>query len=602
FVTPSYVAEVNGAEITQIDLNKAYRNRIGQLRQLLGSDYVPDDAATLKQQVLDALVDNQLLAQQALDAGYRVGNQGLVAQIHAMPAFSVGGKFNLDVYRARLRQAGYTPEGFENAIRQDLAVRQLRTGIAGSAIATGSEFNHFVALADEQRNVGYVTVSTDNYLKQAEPSQAEVEAYYKSHRQSFMTPDKVSIAYIELNADDIAGTIPVNEQVLRSLYQDKKGTFVQQEQRRAAHILIAPEGTTPEAEQKAKATAESVLEKIRNGGDFGKLAKKYSDDPGSAAKGGELGWIQSGELVKPFEKALFGADKVGAVMGPVKTQYGYHIIKLEGIRQPEQQSFEEVRDQLAADYRQQKAEDKFFKLGSQLSNLAFDNPNSLEPIHKALNLPIEKVSGVTRESGEGIAANAAVRDAAFSNEVYNNGKNHLVKLADTHVIVLRDIAHQPAELKPLAEVKPQIVKTLKHQAAAKQAEQVASHIAGQVQQGATLEAAVAAEGLKVQAPRFVDRSSQSVPQPILQAAFEADVPAASGKPSVGTVALDNGSQAVYVLTGMKPGNAETVTGQRKQMLVRRLVGSHAQADLAAYVADLRRQAEIDIQKDNIDNY
>ncbi|HET7587301.1 MAG TPA: SurA N-terminal domain-containing protein [Gammaproteobacteria bacterium] len=601
FVTPSYVAEVNGAEITQVDLNKAYRNRIEQLRQLFGSDYVPDDAATLKQQVLDALIDNNLLTQQAVDAGYRVGNQDLVAQIHAMPAFSVGGKFNLDVYRVRLRQAGYTPEGFEDAIRQDLAVRQLRAGIAGSAIATGSEFDHFVALADEQRKIAYVTVKADNYLSKAQPTEAEIEAFYQSHKQSFMTPEKVSIAYIELDAQDIAKQVSVNEQALRSLYQDKKDTFVKQEQRQAAHILIAPKGDGPDALQKAKATAESVLKKIQNGGDFGALAKKYSDDAGSAAKGGELGWVQRGELVEPFEKALFSANKAGAIVGPVKTQYGYHIIKLEGIRQPQQQSFEEVRDQLAADYRQQKAEDKFYKLGSQLSNLAFDHSDSLEPIHKALNLPIEQVKGVTRDSGEGIAANSAVRDAAFSNEVYKNGKNHLVKLGDTHVVVLRDVGHQPAELKPLAAVKPEIVKTLKRQAAAKQAEQVASRIAAQVKSGASLEAAATAEQLEVQAPEFVERNARDVPQPILKAAFLADAPADS-KADVGTVALKDGDQAVYVLAGVKPGDAAGVTDQQKTMLMRRLVGSHAQADLAAYVADLRRQADVDIQKDNIDNY
>ncbi|HET6724761.1 MAG TPA: SurA N-terminal domain-containing protein [Gammaproteobacteria bacterium] len=598
FITPSYVAEVNGADITINDFTKAREAQLERLHQLFGADYKADQAK-LNKQVLDSLIDNRLVTQQAMDAGYRVGDRQLVAQIHSMPAFLVGGQFQLSVYQVKLQQAGYTPQGFESLIRQDLAVKQLQTGIANSAIATDSEFSHFVALAKEQRNVGYVVVNASRYLDQTNPTKAEIESWYKGHKDAYMTPEKVAIAYIELDAQDIAKQIPLDDQALKSLYQDKKDTFVKQEQRQAAHILIAPKGKTPEAEQQAKAKAESILKKIQSGGDFAKLAKKYSDDAGSAKKGGELGWIQHGELVKPFEKALFGMDKVGAVAGPIKSQFGYHIIKLEGVRKPQQKSFEEVRDQLAKDYRQKKAEDKFYKLGDRLGNLAFDNQDSLEPIHKALKLPIQQVKGVTRDTGEGIASNPAVRDAAFSTSVFRNGRNHIVKLGKTHVIVLRDVDHEPAKLKPLSEVKDQIARTLKQRAAEKQAAQVAADIVAKAKQGASLKKA--AGDIKVEAPVWIARNATTVPRPILTAAFKADIPADS-KVSAGVVKLDSGDQAVYVVSGVKPGEPGSVTDALKKQMVSRLTGAHARADLAAYVADLRQRADIDIQKSNISNY
>ncbi|HET7570441.1 MAG TPA: SurA N-terminal domain-containing protein [Gammaproteobacteria bacterium] len=600
FFSPSYVAEVNGSDITPQDFSKAYQARYQQLQQMFGSSYKPNPA-TLKKQVLDGLIANQLMTQHALKAGYRVSDQELVAQIHQMPAFSVGGKFSVDVYRARLTQAGYTAQHFENLMRQDLAVQQLQQGLAMSAVATDAEFRQFVALSKEQRKVGYVTVKADQFLDQAHPTDAEVTAYYNNHKSEFMTPEQVSIAYIELDADKLAKNVPIKEAKLHELYQQQKQKFVQQAQRKAAHILIAPNGKGAKADAQAKAKAESILKKLHNGADFAKLAKKYSEDPGSAKNGGDLGWVQKGEMVAPFEKALFSIKKVGDVVGPVKSQYGYHIIKLEGVRKPHQQKFAEVRDQLAQEYRQKQAKDEFFKLGDKLSNLAFDHPDSLEPIHKALNLPIQKVDNVTRNSGKGIASNPKVRAAAFSDEAYKNGNNRLVKLADTHAVVLHDMNRQPAKLKPLSDVKADIVKTLKHKAAVKQAQAAADKIAAAVRKGESLEAAAKAAGLKAQPAKFIGRSGSDVPQPVVQAAFDAHAPAAS-QVEVGTVTLASGDQAVYALSAVKPGDPGSVSGTDKQMLVRRLAQRHAQADMAAYIANLRKHADIDIQQSNISNY
>lgn len=597
-IAPSYVAKVNGAKISQQDFTRAYQNQYQQLRNAMGPKFNPDETK-LKQQVLQGLIDNQLLTQHTLDAGYRIGDQVLVAKIHALPAFAVGGKFSVDVYRTLLEQNGYSPRQFESQYRNELSVDQLRSGIATSAITTGPEFDRYVALVKEQRKIGYLKVAASAYLDQVKPTDAEISSYYASHKQQFMTPEKVTIAYIELAADKLAQQVKVDDSKLRELYQSQKDKFVKQAQRKAAHILIAVHGKDQKADDAAKAKAESVLKKIRAGADFAKLAKQYSDDPGSAKQGGELGWIQRGELDKNFEDALFGMNKAGDVTGPVKTQYGYHIIKLEGIRKPRQETFAEARDALAQQYRQKQGEDEYYKLGDKLSNLAFDHPDSLKPIHDALKLPIKQVSGVTRDSGTGVAANPDVRDAAFSDEVLGQGNNHLVKLGEHHAVVLRDMDRQPAKLKPLAAVKADIVKALKQQGAAKQAQAVADKINAAIQSGKTLDAAAAAEHLKAEPAKFVGRSSTDLPAPLATAAFKAPPPAGANKPSAGTVALGNGDQAVYAVLDIKPGDPKAVTGIEKQLMIRQLVSLHAQADLAAYVEYLHSHADIDIEKNNI---
>jgi peptidyl-prolyl cis-trans isomerase D len=595
FISHSYVAEVNGADITQRDLNEAVQGRVRQLRQVHGQNYEPDDRAKLKKHVLDNLIGSRVLEQHALDAGYRVGDQQLLERIHSMHAFNVGGKFNVDVYRIKVKQAGYTPQGFENLTRRNMAVRQLQAGIGSSALVTQPQFDQFVALANEQRNLSYVTIEAKRYLGAIKPSNNAIAAYYNKHKQSFMKPATVKIAYIELDADKLGGSISVSDKKLHSLYGQKKGSLVKQAQRKAAHILISPKNDSAAALKKAKATANSVLKKIHHGGSFATLAKKYSDDPGSAKKGGELGWVGRGDLVKPFEKALFGIGKVGKVVGPVKSRYGFHIIKLEGIRKPRQKTFKEARAKLAKDYRAKKAKDKYFELGDKLGNLAFAHQGSLEPIHQALDLPIRHIDGVTRKGGKGIATNEKIRSAAFSSAVYDNGKNKVVQLADTHVVVLRDVDRKPASLKPLKEARPKIAKTLKQRAAAAKAKKVARRIVNKVDKGQKLDDA--AGDLKVHSPGWVKRGGSDVPAPITAAAFKS--PAQKGRSSAHVVGLQSGNQAVYTITGVKSGNPSSIKDDHRKMMKRRLARARATEVMAAYAADLRAKADVDVEKKNL---
>lgn len=414
-----------------------------------------------------------------------------------------------------------------------------------------------------------------------------------------MTPEKVTLSYVELDQAQLAENVKPTEADLQAAYQQQIESFKQQETRQAQHILIAVSGNDPKADAAAKAKAEDIVKQLKAGADFAKLAAKYSDDPGSAKNGGDLGWISRGMMVKPFEDALFGMKKVGDIVGPIRSKYGYHIIKLDGIRAGKTKPFSEVRAQLSAGYAQKKAEDEYYALGDQLANLAYEHPDSLDTVSKQLNLPVNTVADVTRDSGAGIAANAAVRKAAFSEGVLNQGLNsEPVQLGPNHVVVIRVKGHTPSEQKPLADVRSQILELLQQQQAENQAAQAAATVATAIRDGQSPVSVARKYGATLVLAKFVGRHDNSVPAPLLTAAFAAMQPTAK-VPVIEAVALGNGDQGVFVVSDVKPGDLAGMDKQQAQMTRRDLMRMNAQAEFAAYVANLRQHAKIKINRDNM---
>jgi peptidyl-prolyl cis-trans isomerase D len=475
----------------------------------------------------------------------------------------------------------------------------LQSGIQNSAFITEPELKRAVAIRDEQRQLAYLTIPAKNYIARAKVTDKEIAAYYKAHADQFMTAEKVSLDYVELDQAQLAKDIKPTEADLQAAYQQQIANFQQQETREAQHILIAVSGNDPKADAAAKAKAEDILKQLKAGADFGKLAAKYSDDPGSAKNGGDLGWVSKGEMVKPFEDALFGIKKVGDIVGPIRSKYGYHIIKLEGIRAGKTKPFSEVRAQLAAGYAQKKAEDEYYALGDQLANLAYEHPDSLDTVSKQLNLPINTVSDVTHDTGTGIAANPAVRKAAFSEGVLNQGLNsEPIQLGPNHVVVIRVKGHTPSEQKPLSEVRPEIAKLLQQQEAEKQASQVAADVMAALKAGQEPAKVARKYSAKLVPAKYVERHDNSVPAALLTAAFAAVHPDAK-RPVIESVALADGDQAVFILSDVKPGDLASMDKQHSQMSTRDLMRANGQAEFAAYLANLHQHAKIKINRDNM---
>ncbi|MBU6420814.1 MAG: SurA N-terminal domain-containing protein [Gammaproteobacteria bacterium] len=599
--TDTSVAKVNGTEISPQDFQRAYQQRYEQMQRLMGAAFKPGmiDEKQLRQQVLQQLVNEALLNQQAATQHYSIGNADLVAAVQQIPGFQVDGKFSTQAYQATLSANGLTPAGFEDRERQDLAVTQLQNAVMASAFATPQQLEINQQVQGEQREIGYLTVASGAYLKAAKVSDQQIEAYYQAHSALFMTPETLTLAYVELDEAQLAKSVSATEAQLQALYQQQLASFKQDEAREAQHILITVGGKSAKTDAAAEAKAEQILQQLKAGADFAALAKQYSDDAGSTANGGNLGWITRGTSDKSFEDALFAIAKVGELAGPVKLAGGYDIIKLDGIRAPSTKSFAEVRGQLLAEYQKKKADDDYFALGDQLANLAFEHPESLQAVSKQLNLPIQTVSGVTRDSGTGIAANAAVRQKAFSDEVLAQGNNSdPIQIGPNHVVVIRVQSHVPSEQKPLAQVRDQIAALLKQQQATRQAQQVAVQVQSALASGQTPAQVAVKYQLKFTAAKFVSRSDAGVPAPVLSAAFAAPPPA--GKtPETGVVALSGGDQAVYLLTAMKLGDVSGWSKDERLTQLQQLTRANAQAEFASYLATLRQHAKVKVNSANI---
>ena len=598
------VATVNGDEISPADFQRAYQGQYARLQQFYGPSFRPGmvDEKQLQQQVLDGLINETLLNQQVSKQHYSVGDQQLVDSIQKMQAFQVDGKFSAQAYSSALAASGMSPSEFEVRDRQSMEVGQVQSSIQDSAIATPGELAARIAARDQQREIAYIDVNTVYFLGAQQVSDADVAAYYKAHGDQFMTPDKITLAYVDLYEASLARQVPASDADLQAVYQQQIDSFKQGETRDARHILVAVSGKDPQADAAAKAKADDILKQLKAGGDFAKLAAKYSDDPGSAKAGGELGKVSRGIMVKPFEDALYAMQKPGDIAGPVKTQFGYHIMQLESISAAAQKPFAEVRAQLAADYQKKKADDQYFSLGDQLANLAYEHPDSLDTVSKQLNLPVQTVDDVTRDAGTGIGANADVRKAAFSEQVLGQGNNsEPIQLGPNHVVVVRVKGHVPNEAKPLDDVSSQIVSIIKQQRATEQASKLAINMSEAVKKGA--DPATVAKGngggVSYVKPVFVGRSQTGVPPQILAAAFQVADPTAAGR-AVQTVALDNGNQAVLLVTAVKPGDASSLKDQDRDKELRSLSREDGNAEFGAYLAYLRQQAKIKINAKNME--
>jgi peptidyl-prolyl cis-trans isomerase D len=561
------------------------------------------DEKQLQQQVLDQLINETLLNQQVAKQHYSVGDQQLVDSIQKIPGFQVAGKFSAQAYSSALAASGMSPAEFESRDRQGIEVGQVQDSIQASAITTPTEFAAEVAARDQQREIAYLDVSSVYLLGAQQVSDTDVAAYYKAHGQQFMTPEKVSLAYVDLDEATLAKQVAApTDADLQAIYQQQIDSFKQGETRTARHILIAVNGKDPQADAAAKAKAEDVLKQLKAGGDFAKLAAKYSDDPGSKNQGGDLGKVSRGVMVKPFEDALFAIAKPGDIVGPVRTQFGYHIIQLEGIDAGNIKTFSEVKAQLAADYSKKKVDDQYFTLGDQLANLAYEHPDSLDEVSKQLNLPIQTVDDVTQDYGTGIAVAPDVRKAAFSESVLGQGNNsEPIQLGTNHAVVIRVKGHVPSAPKSLDEVRSQIYSILKQQRATDAAAKLAVSLSQEMQKGtdpATL-AKQHGKGVSYVAPVYVGRSQEKVPAQILTAAFQAPDPAVAGR-SVETVALDNGDQAVLLVTAMKPGDVGSLKDEDKAKQMQDLVRADGSAEFGAYLAYLRQQAKIKINTKNME--
>ncbi len=561
-------ARVNGEEIGLVEFQRAYRNQLLARQEEFRGELPAGLEEALKRNTLDTLVLNRALAQHVESAGYRVDSQQLVESIRGFAAFQVAGQFSRPAYEAALANEGLTPTAFEADQRQLLALRQLTRALAESAFYTPGEFRRLLALEGETRRIDYVWIDVRKLAAGVEVSDDDIQAYYEANPGLFQSPESADIEYVMLRLGDMARDFTPGEGDLRQAYDDDPGRFGTGEERRARHILVAVNAQRDDGA--AAALAGELAGQLADGGDFAALARQHSDDPGSAARGGDLGWAGQGTYVPPFEEALFALE-VGATSPPVRTEFGYHVIRLDEIRPGTQRPYEAVRDELAAELRTRKAQDEYYALAERMDDLALENPGSLDAIVVATGLEIQRINGFTRTGGGVLGGSPALVAAVFGDTVLRGGENTpMIELDEGRAVVARVSRHNPPALRPLAEVRDEVIARVKALRAANEARSRGDALLARVQAGEALDVAAAADGLQRIESGLLDRRSTQLPAEFLAAVFRAPRPKAGTEPVPQGLSLPDGSHAVFMLREAVPGQPEAlprdVRDQRKQGL------------------------------------
>ncbi|MBV7547897.1 SurA N-terminal domain-containing protein [Pseudomonas sp. PDM26] len=577
-------AKVNGDEISQNELSQAVDMQRRQLMQQLGKDFDASllDEKMLRESALKGLIDRKLLLQGAENSKFAFSEAALDQVILQTPEFQVDGKFSSERFDQVIRQLGYSRMQFRQMLAQEMLIGQLRAGLAGSGFVTDAQVLAFARLEKQTRDFASLNIKADPAAVKL--TDDEVKAYYDEHAKEFMTPDQVVIDYLELKKASFFDQVSVNDQDLQAAYQKEIANL--SEQRRAAHILIEVNDKTTEAQAKAK--IEEIQARLAKGEKFEALAKEFSQDPGSANNGGDLGYAGPGVYDPAFEKALYSLTQ-DQVSGPVRTDFGFHLIKLLGVEAPEVPTFASLKDKLTHALKTQQVEQRFVEASKQLEDASFEASDLAQPAQD-LKLTVQTSKPFGREGGEGIAANRAVITAAFSPEVLDEGANSAaIELDPETVVVLRAKEHlKPSQL-PLESVSAAIRVQLAKEHASADAKTKAEALIASLRDGKTpLDQAIDGQAWKV--TKAATRAQEGVDPAVLQALFRMAKPAAKDKPTFTSVTLADGSLMILRLNGVN--EAAAPTEEEKAQYRRYLASRIGQQDFAAYRKQLESQADI----------
>lgn len=592
----TYVAKVGKQEITQTD----FQDRMNQLRQQETAEQGDKfDSSVLqkpevKQQVLDGMIDQHLLLAATGDWGMRVSDKAVRDYIAAIPQFQLNGKFDPTTYRTFLEGQRKTPGMFESDIRSSLAAQLLPSAIADSTIISDAQVNQFLSLAAQRRDVRYIVLPKSTAVDQ-QVTDAQAQAYYKAHLADYMNPEQVSVKYLEVDAANLKLDATPDDSELQKRYESEKQRFVQPEQRLVSHILIdVPANATPAQQKAALAKAEKIAAEATPA-DFAALAGKESQDAGSKRQGGDLGWLEKGVTTPAFDSALFALDK-GQISKPVLSTDGYHVIWLRDIRAGASKPFAEVRDQLLKEVSSSERDRKYNEVAGKMSDETYQNPSSLEPAATALDLPIKTTALFSQAGGDGVAANAKVIAAAFSDDVLVQGNNSgLIDLGNDHSVVLHVDKHVPAAARPFAEVRADVDKRLLDERVATASKKAADTLLARVRQGTTMAAAAAEVGASVRTAMAAERNATDVPAPLLAQVFLMPHPAA-GKAEFAAVDMHDGSYALVALDKVQAGDLTAVTSEQRESLRQQMAQAYAVEATRELVDLLRAKTKIKYNK------
>lgn len=587
---PRYAAKVNGVEISAAEFEyavSAQKQRF--LKQFNGQ--LPIEENVLREQVLNQLINQRLFEVVTFDEGYRISDVVLGASIKQQ--FTVDGVFDRARLDAALARSGQSAQQYEMKMRNDLRNRQAQIALAGSVVIGENNVTRLAAIEQQQREIAVVTFSVDQFAGDYQPADADIQAYYEKNQSRFMVAEKIKVDYVELTADAIASDITLEEDKIVGIYDEYVTSVSNREERRASHILITI-GSDSKSSAAAKTKLATIKEKLNSGTSFAELAKEYSEDPGSAENGGDLDWVAAGDMVKPFEDALFAMNK-GDVSDVVETQFGLHLIKLADIRSETIQPFGIKRYEIEEELKREAVASLFYDLSENLANKAYENPDNLDAIIDSMDVKLQTTEYFSPQQGTGIAENEKVRNIAFSADILEQGLNSdVIEISPTHIVVIRLNEYFDATPIPLEQVQSQIVTSLKAESGFQKTLDTALTVKAELESGVSLESVVAA-GITLAQPVLVSRTdfAKVNDNALITAAFDMVSPN-DGETIVKEVTLPTGDVALVVLT--KVVTPEVIAEDAKALIKRELNQQVAVDEFSAVLSAIKAKADIEINR------
>ena len=580
------VASVADEVITQRELDQAIEL---QRRRLVGSgeediDPAELEDAKLRGPVLDSLIERKLLGQVAARSGFRVGDAMIDRIILDDESFQDNGTFSQERFQGILASNGLTTAYYRNLLREELLINQVLGGVATSDFSTEAEIREVARITQQSVDVRYLTVPLDTAGAPADVPAVRVAAYYEANKADFRTPETVALDYVELRIEDLYQK--VSEDDVKREYDARLADYKDAEERRAAHIMISSLD-----DDKAKARLLELRARLEKGEDFATVAREASEDVGSAQDGGDLGYSGGDAFPAEFEEALASLQS-GQVSQPLRTDSGWHLVKLLDVRAKEAPSLADLRPEIEAELQKKVAKPLFVEKSEQLADLTF-NSEGLAEAAKALGLSVKQSSAISRRGGEGVFSDSRVINAGFSEDVLKSGQNsEIIELEDGHAVVLRLREHQPERQQELADVEPAIRTLLVEALRRERAREKAGRVLAELSSGTALDAIAKRDTLQWQVALEHRRGAPDLPKELGDAVFTGSRTAdASGS---GTVVMPEGDVVVYQTSNFREGELARIPPEQQLQLRSMLAQSRGSAAAAHYRQRLRSLVDVQV--------
>ena len=581
------VITVNDTEITLFEYREEYSNKLVELQQVFG-DEVPEILdQTIKESATEDLILRALLLDYMSKNGYRVSPEYVVELITNNPGLQVGGIFDRQNYEAILASQGVSVEQFESDIRLQLQINQLRRGFIDSSFITPNEFRQFIELQMQKRIGQLLTINSADFIDEVAINADQIQLYFDNNQDLFQTDEEVDVEYLSLSLDDVAATVEYTEDDLRGYYEENLSRFITNEERKSRHILIAIDEDT---------TEEDALETILNAQErlisesFEAVAKEFSDDPGSADLGGDLGWAEPGLFVPEFDKVLFSLE-VNELSDPVKTEFGYHLIRLDELKEGQQQAYQDIQLELDNEYSKLLAEDKLFGLADQLADLTLQAFNELNSVADTLGLSLSRIDGVSRNGATFFNQDPEIISILFSQNSIETGENTPLFELDDSIFVARVIGHRIPTTRDFSDVESGIKDYLASQEAISLANNYAELIKPQFSDKVSL--MDNADELNIEASEFdVSRGDTELSRGLIEMIFNSS----SKDLAEGNIQTYIEGDKVFLIrvSSYEDGRLELFNDEERNSAKLELSEQIGSRELNAFAEHLRKNAEVSI--------